>query len=254
MQTVDRLGIFERLKHSIQLLACPPEVQLNLLPSFVCKADELALDFDNWREVALSNFRSELTDDQLSCLDAIDRSLSDLTRMEPKHWTEYAVRKSEEWKRLRTFSAAALESFGWAREVPPSHAGEYVGSPAKGHIRVERSLSQEERIFVEWLLARSISDVSPSDITKYKSQIDSLHVVAKCGCGCPTVDFTLHSGQKRGASDIVAQAGGKSPEGVSVGVILHAREGEISELEVYSTQGSDVSFSLPIPDSLEPNE
>ena len=73
MQAVDRLGIFERLKHSIQLLACPPEVQLNLLPSFVCKVDELALDFDHWQRVALSNFRSELTADQLSCLDVISR-------------------------------------------------------------------------------------------------------------------------------------------------------------------------------------
>jgi hypothetical protein len=36
--------IFERLKHSLQLLAMPPEIQLRLLPSFVCKADELALE------------------------------------------------------------------------------------------------------------------------------------------------------------------------------------------------------------------
>jgi hypothetical protein len=52
----------------------------------------------------------------------------------------------------------------------------------------------------------------------------------------------------------VAEAGGKSPEGVFVGVILHAREGELSELEVYSTQGLDTSFTLPVPDSLENDE
>jgi len=59
MQSVDRLAIFERLKHSVQLLACPPEIQLKMLPRFVGKADELALDFDLWREVVLNNFRSE---------------------------------------------------------------------------------------------------------------------------------------------------------------------------------------------------
>ncbi len=74
MHAIDRLGIFERLRHSIQLLACPAEVQLNLLPSFVRKADELALDFDQWRSVAVSNFRSELTASQLSGLDAIGGS------------------------------------------------------------------------------------------------------------------------------------------------------------------------------------
>ncbi len=35
-----------RLKHSLQALAMPAEVQLTLFPDFVCKADELALDFD----------------------------------------------------------------------------------------------------------------------------------------------------------------------------------------------------------------
>lgn len=123
--------------------------------------------------------------------------------------------------------------------------------PAKGHIPVERTLSNNERILLEWLLARPSSDVSGSDVSKYKSQVAKLRVAAKCGCGCPTVDFALGSDRKLGASEIVAEAGGKSPEGVFVGVILHAREGELSELEVYSTQGLDTSFTLPVPGSLE---
>jgi hypothetical protein len=127
MRSVDRTGVFERLKHSVQLLACPPELQLKMLPHFVCKADELALDFDQWREIVLNNFRSELSIDQMSCIERIDRSLSELTQMGPGYWTEDAVRESEEWKRLRTLADAALESFGWAvREIPPSHADEYV--------------------------------------------------------------------------------------------------------------------------------
>jgi hypothetical protein len=128
MQAIDRLGIFERLKHSIQLLACPAEVQLNLLPSFVCKADALALDFDQWRLVAVSNFRSELTASQLSCLEAIDGSFSELTHMGSEHWTDDSVRKSTEWQGIRALAAAALASFGWPKEAPPSHADEYVGA------------------------------------------------------------------------------------------------------------------------------
>jgi hypothetical protein len=123
--------------------------------------------------------------------------------------------------------------------------------PAKGHIPLERTLSHNERILLEWLLARPSSELPSSDVSKYKSQVAKLRVAAKCGCGCPTVDFALGSDRKCGASDIVAEAGGKSPEGVSVGVILHAREGELSELEVYSTQGLDISFTLPLPNSLE---
>jgi hypothetical protein len=126
MQDIDRLGIFERLKYSIQRLACPAEVQLNLLPSFVCRPDELALDFDQWRLAAVSNFRSELTAGQLLCLDAIDGTLSELTNMGPEHWTDDAVRRSNEWRRIRALAASALLSFGWTTEVPPGHADEYV--------------------------------------------------------------------------------------------------------------------------------
>jgi hypothetical protein len=117
----------------------------------------------------------------------------------------------------------------------------------KGHIPVERELSKDEHALLEWLLSHGRPDAST-----FRPQIGKLHVAAKCGCGCPTVDFALQSGRKVGASDIVAEAGGISPEGVRVGVILHAREGELSELEVYSTEGSDVPFSLPFPESLEP--
>jgi hypothetical protein len=101
---------------------------------------------------------------------------------------------------------------------------------SKGHIPVERSLSSSERTLLQWLLMHGSSVAS-----KYMSQIDGLRIVS--GCGCPTVDFALQSGRKVGGSDIVAEAGGKSPEGISVGVILHVRDDEVSELEVYSPRG-----------------
>jgi hypothetical protein len=129
MQSVDRLASFERLKHSIQVLACPSEIQLNMLPRFVCKADEVALDFDLWREVVLSNFRSELSTDQMSCLERLNRILSQLTGLGRECWTEEAVRQSGEWKQVRTLAAVALDSFGWSLEAPPSHADEFVGGP-----------------------------------------------------------------------------------------------------------------------------
>jgi len=69
---------------------------------------------------------------------------------------------------------------------------------AKGHIPVERQLSKDERTLLEWLLAHGGPDAS-----KFRPQIDGLHVVSKCGCGCPTVDFAFESGPKFGASDVV---------------------------------------------------
>jgi hypothetical protein len=127
METVSRQGILDRLKHSIQLLGCPAEMQLKLLPVFVCKADELALDFDNWKTVALKNFGPQLTEYQLHCLSALDERLTELSRSNPEIWTENAMRESVEWQRIREVALVALEAFGWHLETPPTHADEYVG-------------------------------------------------------------------------------------------------------------------------------
>jgi hypothetical protein len=78
MYEADRTWIFERLKHSLQLLACRAEIQLNNFPNFVAVADELALDFENFRDALRGNYRTELTAEQASCLASLDRSLSEL--------------------------------------------------------------------------------------------------------------------------------------------------------------------------------
>ena len=126
MASVNRTAILERLKHSIQLLACPADVQLRTLPDFVCKADELALDFDHWKDVVLDNFSSELTPAQEASLAAINSSLSEMTEAGPPLWTEDSVRQSDQWANTRVLAATALEAFGWPLEIPPSYADEFA--------------------------------------------------------------------------------------------------------------------------------
>ena len=110
-----------------------------------------------------------------------------------------------------------------------------------------RDLTVEERRLLEWLIANGNADASA-----YASQLSQVKVVARCTCGCPTLDLAL--GEKKfrttGASTILADAVGHSPEGVPVNVILHAREGEISELEVISCEGTKV-FGMPTPEMLK---
>jgi hypothetical protein len=126
MPSVDRTAILERLKHSVQLLACPADVQLRMMPDFVCKADELALDFDHWNDVVLSNLSSELRPAQKASLAAISNSVSEMTQAGPTLWTEDSVRQSDQWAEVRVLAAKALESFNWPSEIPPSHADEFV--------------------------------------------------------------------------------------------------------------------------------
>ena len=53
-------------------------------------------------------------------------------------------------------------------------------------------------------------------------------------------------------SVLVADFVGETPAGRQVGVILHAREGRLSELEVYDFSEHDGAFPLPSIESLKP--
>jgi hypothetical protein len=102
------------------------------------------------------------------------------------------------------------------------------------HIPDIRDLTQNERSLLERLLLNGTSASK-----KYVEQVPLVTVVSRCGCGCPTIDLAVggRGARLRSPTEILSEAGGLSPEGVRFGIILHAREGLLSELEVYSVPG-----------------
>jgi hypothetical protein len=122
MEEVNRAWLFEGLKHSLQLLACAPEIQFRHFPDFVHVPDELALDFDNLRTACVGNFGSEMTAEQLSCLESVDQSFD---RMKGR-FTDDAVMNSPEWRDVRLLAADALKAFGWPLDEPPGSDNEYI--------------------------------------------------------------------------------------------------------------------------------
>jgi hypothetical protein len=118
-------------------------------------------------------------------------------------------------------------------------------------IRPERRpLTREERTLLEWLIDNGSSNANAKE---YSPQLANLSVVGTCTCGCPAVDLALEGDDQRktAPSKILADFLGTTPEGIEVGVILHAREGEISELEVYSITDLKKPFGLPTKESLK---
>jgi hypothetical protein len=111
-----------------------------------------------------------------------------------------------------------------------------------GIIPENRRLSAQERELLDWLMSNGTPEAA-----NYVSQIDELRVIGRCKCGCPTVDFGLGDPPRgtTGGSQILADFYGITPEGIAVGVILHAREGQVSEMEIYSTAGYERPFGLP---------
>jgi len=114
-------------------------------------------------------------------------------------------------------------------------------------IPVDRPLSPEESVLLEWLLING--NKAAKD---YEVQLENVHVCGVCSCGCPTINLAIGESRERtvGPSLVLAMASGVSPEGTVVVVILHARENQLSELEVISADDA-VNFSLPRPLDLE---
>lgn len=107
----------------------------------------------------------------------------------------------------------------------------------------DRQISNAEAAIVRWLLLHA-SVVG--DLSHLAPWVSGLRVVGRCSCGCPSIDFMV-GGQGMGASPI-ANAIGRTADGVDVGVILWERDGAVSGLEFYDV--TQPVRSLPMEESL----
>jgi hypothetical protein len=109
-----------------------------------------------------------------------------------------------------------------------------------------RDITAEERALLSFALERE----DPSRLP----ELDDLRVVARCGCGrCPTVLFRRGRASDpltAGPARQIASYRGVNAEGVSVGVVLTERNGELAELEAWAPEGGDIG-SWPALSNLE---
>ena len=145
---------------------------------------------------------------------------------------------------VSSWAEADESQLKWGKDKPVRHKGVSMSAYT---IPENRQLNAEERKMIEWLIAHESLKRSISVTTR------SLHVVSHCSCGCPTVDLAVVNAQASttGPSLILADFLGITPEGQQVGVVLHARQGKISELEVYPMD-TIVGSSLPKIGTLSP--
>ena len=132
---------------ALQLLAAPADTQLAHFPEFACVTDELALDFDHWREVYLGAFAEDLSPYQIECFDQIAARFQALSEGGPAFqedfWTDEALRSSPEWERIRRIARRLLAALDWAIEPPRdkpdnirealSHLREFIQAGAPQH-------------------------------------------------------------------------------------------------------------------------
>jgi hypothetical protein len=114
-------------------------------------------------------------------------------------------------------------------------------------MEADRSISAREIAVVTWLLEHAPVE------GRYPHLLDGvprLRVVARCDCGCASVDFE-RGGQSAARAWILADAVGKSPAGLSCGLILWGRDDAVTGLEIYGGAPGSAD-ELPALDSLRP--
>ena len=84
---------------------------------------------------------------------------------------------------------------------------------------------------------------------EYVTQVENLHVVSRCGCGCASVDFADEPGA---GLDILSDYQWEDPRGYLFGVFVFAKRGKLAGLEVWSIDCRATPTSLPDPKVLRP--
>lgn len=124
MESSDPHGLL-RLRHALQALAAPFAVQVDLFPTFVCVADELALDFSHWFEVVRRLGGVQLTPAQSQLLEHIDSKLEHMSGPQGP-WSLDDLDTGSDWSDLRTMAKSALTELGWPIEPPPPSPDTFV--------------------------------------------------------------------------------------------------------------------------------
>ena len=107
-----------RFRWSLQALAAPAQVQLELFPGFVLKVDELAIEFDQWYQV-VKRRRTIFTPKQRKILEKLNRQLDDISGPDNLHyWMEETLRTDTMWEKIRKLARTALVALGWTAESP----------------------------------------------------------------------------------------------------------------------------------------
>jgi hypothetical protein len=116
-----------QFKWALAALARPGSEQIKLFPEHVCKADELALDFDHWYGWTCKNI-DYFTPLQLQLLMRLNDYLSSMGGVDGASlFCDEALLHRAEWQTVRVMAIDALNEFGWPNELPPTGRSIYSG-------------------------------------------------------------------------------------------------------------------------------
>ena len=94
-----------------------------------------------------------------------------------------------------------------------------------------RPLSTAERRLLSWLASAHGPDAT--------AQVADAIVVGECACGCSSVQLSPSGAARRQSVHSSVGAGGLSPDGHVIDVVLHLVDGRLHELEVFDSDAGE---------------
>ena len=125
--------------------------------------------------------------------------------------------------------------------------------PTMSHQRIsiaeDRLLTSKEAQLAGWLLAHGVLEA-----VSFEPQLTSARVVARCGCGCASIDFAV-GGRRGRASEgmaVLSDYQWRDSSGNLFGVFVFAYGNTLGGLEVWSIDGQATPTQLPEIEQLSP--
>ena len=115
-------------------------------------------------------------------------------------------------------------------------------------VREDRPLTNEERDLLRWLFENSEHVREP----ELAQEIEELHVISRCDCGCASVDFSVagRAPAKHGIREVTDEFYWTSAEGHINAVLAYEKDDHLAGLELYSVDGLSTPSELPNPEEL----
>jgi len=109
----------------------------------------------------------------------------------------------------------------------------------------QRALHPHELALARWMLTHGIPEAG-----QYLSQLERARVVARCPCGCASIDFEVDGcAIPTGGLGILGDYLYEDSDGVLAGAFIFERNSVLAGVEVYGLSG-DAPRALPTPESL----
>jgi hypothetical protein len=113
---------------------------------------------------------------------------------------------------------------------------------------VDRALTPEEHLVVQWLLQHGDGDNSV-----FLAQLNSARVSSLCSCGCASIDFSIDGlRHKDPGMRVLADYQWQNNEGHLYGAFVFEQGGLLAGLDLWSIDGQSTPLTVPSPERLVP--